>query len=79
MITVSGNQTIRTSRNIKGYRSCNHSVGEDLGHVEDSRLALEQKRLGNRVRHNDWAVHEWLSHFEKVGGWQCVLPPSARK
>jgi len=79
MVTAKGSQTIRTSRNIRDHRSCKHSVGEVFQHVAAIQLALEQERLGNRQLRHDRAVREWLRHFERVGGWQHVLPPSARK
>jgi len=79
MITVKGRQHIRTSRNIEGHRSCKHSTGENLQHVEAIRLAREEERLRALQLRHGRRTDEWARHFEKVGGWQRVLPPSARK
>lgn len=60
-------------------RKREHSVGEDSQHVAAIRLALNEERLRTRQLRHGRMASEWARHFEKVGGWQRVLPPSARK
>lgn len=79
MIKIKESQTIRTSRNIRGSYSCKHSVGNSFQHIDAVlRLDLEEKRLMARRFRFDQRIRRWLKHFEWVGGWQRVLPPSAR-
>lgn len=68
MITAKGRLAIRTSRNIRGHRSCRHSVGEDSRHVEAIRLALEEERLRARQLCHGRTAGEWARHFERVEG-----------
>ena len=79
MIKIKESQTIRTSRNIKGFNSCKHSVGNGFHSIgAASRLAFEEKLLMVRQFRHDRRISEWVKHFDRASGWQRVLPPSAR-
>lgn len=39
---------IRTSRTIKGFRSCKHFTAFSLTHFEPGRIAFEEERIGIR-------------------------------
>ena len=48
MLTLKTSKHIRTNRNTKSFRSCEHATGESLAHVDRARLAREEERLAAR-------------------------------
>ena len=78
MITLESKNHIRTSRSIKGFRSCRHATGVSRAHVERARIALEQERLDGREARRVWLDKQWKEHFEHIAGPLRMLPQSAR-
>jgi len=69
---------LRTSRNIRTFRSCQCSTGESLAHVDRARILREEDRLVVRRDRDLWLEDEWNRHFEDAAGPLRSLPPSAR-
>ena len=69
---------IRTSRTIKGFRSCPHTTGVQAKERDRERMLLEERgRIrcdGRRV----WLNQQWSGRFEHRAERLRVLPPSAR-
>ena len=78
MITLESINHIRTSRSIKGFRSCRHATGVSRAHVERARIDFEEERLDGREARRVWLDKQWKEHFEYVAGPLRMLPPSAR-
>ena len=78
MLTLKSSRHIRTSRHIKGFRSCQHATGESLAHLDAQRIAREEARLAARAARRPWLEEEWDTHFDRAAGLLRVLPPSAR-
>jgi len=78
MLTLRTIKHIPTSRNIKGFRSCQHFTGVSLAHLDIQKLAREKERLVRRERRRLWLDEQWREHFERVAGPLHVVPPSAR-
>ena len=78
MITLKNSAHIRTCRNIRGFRSCQHAIGVSLSHLDVERLAREEDRLASREMRRLRLDEQWRKHFERVAGPLRVLPPSAR-
>jgi hypothetical protein len=69
---------IRTSRNLKGFRSLAASTGTSQALKEAGRLSYEEERLEGRHRQRRRFLAEWRWHFVRAGGPCRVLPPQAR-
>lgn len=78
MLTQRGRAHIRSSRNIKGFRSCAHSTGGCAAHLDVARIAREGTRLAAREARRLWLIEQWQQHFNRVAGPSRALPPSAR-
>ena len=78
MLTLKSIRHIHTSRNIKGFRSCQHAAGESPAHLDEHRLAREEERLAAREARRVWLAAQWDKHFDRAAGPLRVLPPSAR-
>ena len=78
MLTLQSSRHIRTSRNIKGFRSCQHAAGESLSHLDAPRIPGEEARLASRAARRLWLEGEWDKHLERAAGPLRVLPASAR-
>ena len=78
MLTLKSSRHIRTTRNIKGFRSCQHATGESLADLDAQRIAREEARLAARAARRLRLEEEWDKHFYGVAGPSRVLPPWAR-
>ena len=78
MLTLNSFRHIRTSRNIKGFPSCQHGTGELLAHLDAQRIAREEAGLAARAARRLRLQEEWEKHFDGAAGPSRVLPPSAR-
>ena len=78
MITFRTTRQVRTSRNIKSFRSCRHVTGVSMAHLGRARLTREKNGLAGREERRMWLAGQWDRHFERAAGPQRVLPPSAR-
>jgi len=78
MLTLRSIKHVRTSRNIKSFRSCPHATGVSMSHLDRARLAREKERLAAREERRVWLAEQWREHFERAAGPSRVLPPSAR-
>ena len=78
MITLKNSAHISTSRNIKGFRSCQHATGVSLAHLDVERLASKEERLASREMRRLRLDEQWRKHFERAAVPLRVLPPSAR-
>ncbi len=79
MLTTKGMKHVRTSRNVKGFRSCPQAMGVSqapllvMGNTSDAaRLAREEERLVAREARRLWIEDQWTRHFE------AAVPPLAR-
>jgi hypothetical protein len=79
MLILRGADTIRTSRNLKGYRSLAPATGFSQTDLEAGRLAREEERLAGRCGQWRRRRERWRRHFAWVAGPGRVLPPSARE
>lgn len=79
MITVKGKGQIRTSRNLKGFRSLTTATGVSLALKDAARLYWEEERLVARRAAHRRRVEGWRQHLERAAGPLRVLPPQARK
>lgn len=78
MLTLKSSRHLRTTRNIKGFRSCQHASGESLAHLDAQRIAREETRLAARAARRLRLQEEWNKHFDGAAGPSRVLPPPAR-
>jgi len=78
MLTSKGMRTIRSSRNIKSFRSCRHTTGTVNGRFDAKRIAREEERLAEREARRVWLAEQWNGHFVAAAGSLCALPPLAR-
>ena len=76
MLTLKSSRHICTSRNIKGFRSC-QPPAESPAHLDEHRLAREEERLAAREARRVWLAEQWDKHFDRAAGPLRVLPPSA--
>lgn len=77
MLTVKSMKNIRTSRNVRSFRSCPHATGVSVAHRDNRRLAREEETLMAREARRLWLEEQWREHFERAAGPLRVLPPSA--
>ncbi|MEK6737543.1 MAG: hypothetical protein AABY74_02615 [Planctomycetota bacterium] len=59
MLSIKTSGSIRTMRNIKGYRSCPTSTGISLWDVDTERLLREEMRLLQRKVRRWWLNEQW--------------------
>jgi hypothetical protein len=78
MLTLKSSFHIRTSQQIKGFRSCATSSGLPMRRVEAGRLYRGRIVLATRRQRRSWLEEQWLTRFEHEGERLRVLPPSAR-
>ncbi len=78
MLTMKTSRSIRTGRNVKGFRSLPQAVGVSLAPRAAARLAREGERLLTREERRLWLENQWTRHFAGAAGPERVLPPSAR-
>lgn len=78
MLTIKSMNQIRTSRNVKSFRSCPHAMGVSAAHHDKRRLTREEEALMAREGRRLWHEEQWREHFERAAGPLRVLPPSAR-
>jgi len=78
MLTQRTSAHISTSKNIKSFRSCLHSTGPSMAHVDRTRIRREDERLRERKARRLWLARQWSKHYGHVAGPMRVLPPSAR-
>jgi hypothetical protein len=58
MLPIRSSAHIRTSRNIRGFRTCRHTTGISMAPVGNACLVREEKGLAVRQMHRMWlAVH----------------------
>jgi len=79
MLTLKGMKHVRSSRNVKGFRSCPQATGVSqvpllvMENTSDAaRLAREEERLLAREARRLWLEDQWTRHFE------AAVPPLAR-
>ena len=77
MLTLRNNKHIRTSRNVKGFRSVRHVTGVVSPAFDAKRIAREEERLAEHEARRLWLKEQWGEHFERAAGSLRVLPPSA--
>ena len=63
MLTLTGLKHIRTSRNVKGFRSCPQATGVSLATGDAARLAREEERLLAREARRLWLEEQGTGHF----------------
>lgn len=78
MLTIKSMKQIRTSRNVRSFRSCPHATGVSVAHHDNRRLTREEERLMAREARRLWLDEQWREHFERAAGPLRALPPSAR-
>ena len=78
MLTAKTSRQVRTTRNIKSFRSSRPATGDSLIHADRARTTREQERLAAREQDRLWLAEQWGRHFERAAGPARVLPPSAR-
>lgn len=71
-MTFKGMKHVRTSRNVKGFRSCPQATGVSPARLDAARLAREEERLLAREARRLWLEDQWTRHFE------AAVPPLAR-
>ena len=78
MLTLRGGAHIRTSRQLRRFRSCRFSTGLPMFHVEAERKGREAARLIHRELRRRWLQRHWSERFRREAARLRVLPPSAR-
>lgn len=77
MLTLRTSDNVRTSRHVKGFRSCAHSTGATASDLDQGRVIHEEtRRLQGQVR-RAWLNRQWTGRFEHAAERLRVLPPSA--
>lgn len=77
MLTLKGSDHARTSRNIKGFRSCRHTTGINAKYLDRGRIRLEEARRIRREARRLWLSRQWSGRFEPRAERLRVLPPSS--
>jgi len=62
MLTLKSSTHIRRSRNIKGFRSCRHTTGVSLAHLDRGGISLEEERLPLSEARRLWLAKNWSEH-----------------
>jgi len=65
MLTLKSSPHIRTSKNIKSFRSCQTSTGLSMSHVDDQRACREEMALANRTLRCSRLAQQWNEHWER--------------
>jgi len=68
MLTPKSTGHIRTSRNVKSFRSCRHMTGVRMIGVELGQIAVENERLAGRERRRRWLAEQWREHLLSAKG-----------
>lgn len=69
MLTLRTLHSLRTHRNVKGFRISRTSTGLSLSHVEQRRLYLESIALMNRQIQRAWLADGWQRHACRLSRW----------
>jgi len=64
MIAARGTAHIRTSRNIKSFRSAKTSTGMSMALLDAARIATQEERLALREIKRLW-LEEWSKHLAR--------------
>ena len=78
MLTVKSMKQIRTSRNVRSFRSCPQATRVSAAPHDKPRLTREEAALMAREGRRLWLDEQWREHFARAAGPELVLPPSAR-
>jgi len=70
MLTLRSVKHTRTGGNISSFRSCPHSTGMWMAHLDRARIACEEKKLAAREARRLWLGRQWAERFEHMA------PPS---
>ena len=62
MITMRRMHHVRTTRNIKGFRSGRHATGVVPAHLDGARIQHEKERLFRREFRRVWLAQQWDCH-----------------
>ena len=63
MQPIKNSAHIRTSRNIKRFRSCRHPTGVQAAHPDLTRRLFEDRRLTLKQQHLLWYADQWNKHL----------------
>jgi hypothetical protein len=77
MLTRKSSDPVRTSRNIKGFRSCGHATAVAMQDLDRGRVLFAERRRIRRDARRRWLSRQWTGRFEGEAERMRVLPPSA--
>ena len=78
MLTLRTSDHLRTSRNVRGFRSCGHLTGAQARDPDRGPVLHEENRRLRRQARRAWLERQWDGRFAHSGERLRVLPPSAR-
>jgi len=78
MLTLKDFHHVRTSQQIKGFRSCFALSGVRRRCSEATRLQHGNIALAIRRQHRSWIEKQWIARFSHGGERLRFLPPSTR-
>ena len=67
MLTLKSSAQVRTSRHVRGFRSCANSTGISVEHLDRARLQRESAGLAATEARRLWLKHAWESYPEVSG------------
>ena len=68
MLRSRGMKQVRTSRNLRSFRSYPNMMGVSMEHLDRERLAREEKRLAVRQARGGWFEEDvWLRFSASLG------------
>jgi hypothetical protein len=76
MLTLKTSDNVRTSRNLKGFRSCTHTTGAAAKDLDRGRIMHEETQRLRREARLAWLNRQWTGRFEHAAKRLRVLPPS---
>jgi hypothetical protein len=77
MLTLRTSDNVRTSRHVKGFRSCGHQAGAAAKDLDRGRVLHEETRRLRGQARRAWLNRQWAGRFERAAERLRVLPPSA--
>ena len=78
MLTLRCSQQLRTSRHLKGFRSCRTSTGWSRRRAAGRQLVLAEVALANRELRRQWLAQHWAAHrqllrvLRQVTAWEAL-------
>lgn len=80
MLTLRGMKHIRTSRNIKGFRSSPNATGVSMSHLDVERIARGEGRMAWAEARRAWLDNRWSENLKRMArATPLPIPPASAR